>query len=111
VSNCGVAHRVNSAESRLARAQYLSSGHYVFIADGVYDFDHRVAGSSHVGCKTSSIADLQPILIPEKQRAKKPVIGFLNFTRLGFRRYADKSAHLLASEYALSSESSIRGEP
>jgi len=37
VSNCGVAHRVNSAESRLARAQYLSTGHYVFTADGVYD--------------------------------------------------------------------------
>jgi hypothetical protein len=26
VSNCGVAHRVNSAERRLARAQYLSTG-------------------------------------------------------------------------------------
>ena len=38
MSNCAVAHRVNSAESRLARAQYLSTGHYAFIADGVYDF-------------------------------------------------------------------------
>jgi hypothetical protein len=38
VSNCVVAHRVNSAERRLARAQYPSTGHYVFIADRVYDF-------------------------------------------------------------------------
>ena len=37
--------------------------------------DHRVAGSSPVGCKIRSIAYLQAITAPEKQRAKKRVIG------------------------------------
>jgi hypothetical protein len=65
VSNCGVAHRVNSAERRLARAQYPSTGHYVFIADGVLTSDHRVVGSSPAECKSSPIADLRTIRQPE----------------------------------------------
>jgi hypothetical protein len=40
---------------------------------------------------------LQAIMIPEKYRTKMLVIGFLSFTRLGFRLYADKSAQFIGN--------------
>jgi hypothetical protein len=56
--------------------------------------DHTAADSIPAGCKSSPIADWQAIMVPEKQRVKELVIGFCNFTRLGFRLNPDKSAQL-----------------
>ena len=47
--------------------------------------DHRVAGSSPAGCRSSTRADPQAITAPEKQRAEKLVVSLLS----GFAIFLD----------------------
>jgi hypothetical protein len=60
--------------------------------------DHRVAGSSPAGCKSSSRADFQAISVLKKQRRKELVIGLLSGLKFLLDRVsgynADKAAQL-----------------